>query len=42
MKSGKGKGSRPKEKCLLITNFRQKEDFMKGINNMNKLVVKEG
>lgn len=37
MKQGKGKGSRPKENCLIITNFKQKKDFMRGINQMNKL-----
>lgn len=34
MKQGKGKGNRPPERCLLITNFKQKEDFMEGIKNM--------
>ncbi len=41
MKQGKGKGSRPSENCLLITNFRQKKDFMDGVNNMNKLMEKK-
>jgi len=45
MQQGKGKGSRPPKNCLLITNFRQKKDFMNGIvqmNKINKLAVKEG
>lgn len=41
MQQGKGKGSRPPINCLIITNFRQKKDFMKGINNMNKLMEKK-
>ncbi len=38
IKQGKGKGSRPSEKCLIITNFKQKKDFMGGINQMNNLM----
>ena len=30
----------PKEKCLIITNFERKEDFMDGIDQMNKIVTK--
>jgi len=33
MKQGKEKNSRPKDKCLIITNFKQKEDFMKAISS---------
>jgi len=32
MKPSKGKGSKPKEKCLIITNFKHKADFMEKIN----------
>lgn len=28
MKPSKGKGSKPKEKCLIITNFKNKTDFL--------------
>lgn len=43
MKQGKGKGSRPSENCLMITNFEQKKEFMKGIEKMNKIMeVKNG
>lgn len=38
MKQGKGKGSRPGENCLLITNFKQKEDFMNAVGKMNNLM----
>ncbi len=33
MKSGIGKGSRPPEKCLLITNFKNPDDLMKSIKD---------
>ena len=42
LKGGTGKGSRPREMCLLITNFKEKKNFMNGINRMNKLMVKDG
>ena len=35
MKSGKGKGSRLSEDCLLITNFKNKKDFMRNVKNFN-------
>ncbi len=31
MKQGKGKGSRPPEKCLIITNFENKKDLIGAI-----------
>ena len=37
MKQTKGKGSRPKENCLIITNFKQKEDFMKSVDELNSI-----
>ena len=40
MGQGKGKGSRPKVKCLIITNFKNKKDFMGSINQMNNLMEK--
>ena len=41
MKKGKGKGSRPAEMCLTITNFKQKENFMGAVNKMNNLMERE-
>ena len=38
LKSGKGKGSRPPDNCLIITNFKQKKDFMNSMTQMNKLM----
>ncbi len=35
MKQGKGKGSRVAENCLLITNFKNKKDFMRNLKNFN-------
>ncbi len=32
-----GKGKKPKERCLIITNFKQKKDFMKSISQMNQV-----
>ncbi len=31
--------ARSPEKCLLITNFKQKKDFMESVKNMNKMGV---
>jgi len=36
MKSGKGKGSRPADDCLIITNFNKQEDFMKAMKNLSE------
>ncbi len=41
MNQGKGKGSRPPVKCVIITNFKQKEDFMDGISKLTNLMVKK-
>ena len=41
LKHGKGKGSLSPDKCLLITNFKQKEDFMDGIKDMTKLMERK-
>lgn len=38
MKKGNGKGSRPGENCLIITNFKQKEYFMESVNKMNSII----
>ncbi len=37
MKNTKGKGSRPPENCLIITNFENKTDFMGRIKQLNKI-----
>ena len=37
MKKGKGKESRPSERCWIITNFKQKKDFMNGIKTETRL-----
>lgn len=35
MKKGK---QRPKEKCLIITNFKQKKDLMESVERLDKLI----
>ncbi len=40
MKQGNGKGSRPAESCLLITNFKKKKYFMDSIKELNNLKKK--
>lgn len=36
IKPGKGKGSRPPEKCVLITNFKKKEDLIDSIKGIKE------
>ena len=38
MQKGKGKGSRPGVMCLMITNFKQKKDFMGGMKVLNNAI----
>lgn len=37
MKRGNGKGSRPAERCLIITNFKRKDEFMDAISGLNNV-----
>jgi len=40
MKGGKGKGSRTKENCLIITNFNNKDKFMQSVLNLTEVLKK--
>jgi site-specific DNA-adenine methylase len=37
MKQGKGKGSRRADRCLIITNFKRKDEFMEAIKGFNNI-----
>ncbi len=41
MKKANSEGKKPKEKCLIITNFKNKTDFIDGVKQLNKLSTKK-